>query len=71
MGLTANEKMLIRGLKSFKVPKGMALRIFLMLETDSQQVDLMRYMAAHTKATPEKFLSMAENISKKASYNGD
>ena len=62
MGLTANEKMLIRGLKSFKVPKGMALRIYLMLETESQQVALMRYMAAHTKATPEELVSVSEQI---------
>lgn len=61
--LTEAEELLIRGLKAFGVRKGAAMEIALRMETEDQQVQMMRYMVANEKATPEELLDEARRIS--------
>ena len=61
--MTKAQELLFRGLEDFSVPKGMAAEIFVRLHEEDQQVQMMRYMVANEKATPEDLLNEARRIS--------
>ena len=61
--MTKAQELLFHGLEDFFVPKGMAAEIFVRLHEEAQRVQMMRYMVAHEKATPEELLSEARRIS--------
>lgn len=62
--MTKAQELLFRGLEDFSVPKGMAAEIFVRLHEEDQQVQMMRYMVANEKATPEELLNEAWKISR-------
>ena len=61
--MTKAQELLVHGVEDFSVPKGMAAEIFVRLHEEEQQVQMMRYMVANEKATPENLLSEARRIS--------
>lgn len=61
--MTKAQELLFHGLEDFSVPKGMAAEIFVRLHEEDQQVQMMRYMVANEKATPEELLDEARRIS--------
>lgn len=63
--MTKAQELLFHGLEDFSVPEGMAAEIFVRLHEEDQQVQMMRYMVANEKATPENLLNEARRISGK------
>ena len=63
VALTPDEKHLIRGLMIFKVPMEQITGIMLMLESQTQQREMMQWMAEHKTATVPMLIEKAEEIS--------
>ena len=62
--MTKAQELLFHGFEDFSVPKEMAAEIFVRLHEEDQQVQMMRYMVANEKATPEELLNEARKISR-------
>lgn len=45
MELTTTEKLLIRGLKLFNVPRGNAMVVMMLLDTEEKRWDMLTFMA--------------------------
>ena len=56
MALTQTEKFLIAGLKLFDLTEEEQESIFLMLQTEEQQVAMMDFLAANRNATQQDIL---------------
>ncbi len=64
---TETEKLLLDGLRAFGLPRGVRLRIFLMLDTEEQMWEMIDYMVKHQSAQSDELLAVAERIAKTAS----
>ena len=62
--MTKAQELLFHGLEDCSVSKGMAAEICVRLHEEDQQVQMMRYMVANEKATPEELLNEARKISR-------
>ena len=62
MELSETQKLLVNGLKLFKVEKECIVGIMLMLKEEDQMWDMMDYMADNLKATQEELLLKATEI---------
>ena len=64
---TKTEKLLLDGLRAFELPRGVRLRIFLMLDNEEQMWQMIDYMVQHQSAQSNELLAVAERIAKTAS----
>ena len=62
MELSETQKLLVNGLKLFKVEKECIVGIMLMLKEEDQMWDMMDCMADNLKATQEELLLKATEI---------
>ena len=60
--VTPVERHLLQGLRFFPLTKGQRLRIFLMMDTEEQMLDMMRYMKNHQNATADELMAQAVEI---------
>lgn len=65
VSVTEIEQALIDGLEAVKVRRGISAQIFLILEEDRQQVEMIQYVMDHRKATGEELLMVAREIAEK------
>ena len=59
---TETEQMLLDCLHSYPISDGQRLRIFLMLDSEDQILDMLTYMSQNRNATWEDLLAAAERI---------
>ncbi len=59
---TETEQMLLDCLHSYPIRDGQRLRIFLMLDSEDQILDMLTYMSQNRNATWEDLLAAAERI---------
>lgn len=59
---TKVEQLMIDWLQCFPIKEGQRVRIFLMMDTEDQMLDMMTYMSKHRNATGEELMSAAERI---------
>ena len=59
---TKVEQLMIDWLQCFPIKEGQRVRIFLMMDTEEQMLDMMIYMSQHRNATGEELMSAAERI---------
>lgn len=64
---TKTEKLLLDGLRAFGLPRGVRLRIFLMLDTKEQMWKMIDYMVKHQSAHSDELFAIAERIAKTVS----
>lgn len=60
--LTKEQKLLIRGLKIFKMTLEETIAIVLALETREQQIELMQWMTEHREATSSDIIGKTMDI---------
>lgn len=60
--LTMTERHLLDGFKAFGVSKGMAALMFVMLDGEEQETEMIEYMMEHLKATEEELVKEAYKI---------
>ena len=59
---TETEQMLLDCLHGYPIRDGQRLRIFLMLDSEDQMLDMLTYMSQNRNATGENLLAAAERI---------
>ena len=59
---TKVEQLMIDWLQCFPIKEGQRVRIFLMMDTEDQMLDMMTYMSKPRNATGEELMSAAERI---------
>ena len=60
--LTMTEWDLLGGFKAFGVDKGMAVLMFVILDSEEQKAEMVEYMMEHLKATEEELMEEAYKI---------
>ena len=60
--LTMTERHLLDGFKAFGVSEGMAVLMFVMLDGEEQETEMVEYMMEHLKATEEELVEEAYKI---------
>ena len=60
--VTEMEHLLLSGLRLFHLKESQQLRIFLMMDTEEQMLEMCQYMAENQTATPEQLMSKAVQI---------
>lgn len=59
---TETEQMLLDWMSYFPLKDGQRLRIFLMMETEQQMLDMMTFMSENKSATAENLMDKAVQI---------
>ena len=60
--VTEMEHLLLSGLRFFPLKEGQRLRIFLMMDTEEQMLEMCQYMAQHLDATADELMAKAVQI---------
>ena len=62
MALTKLESILAVGLELFPISKGNQALVFMQMESESQQKEMIWFLAEHEKATEQEILDAAKRI---------
>ena len=65
MALTRMEEILTDGLQLFPVTNGNRALVFMQMETEEQQREMVHYLSGSRKATEKEILAVARRIAEK------
>ena len=62
MELLLTQKLLLAGLKLFRVSKGQCMVIMMLMDTEEKRWSLMEYLQNHLNASEEEIMTQARRI---------